>query len=203
MCPALIISLPSYRAMHLMVLCQTQIIILYTLVTQSTLTVLCWSAFPLLHLISCRSLQYLHWKAHGVGRDCVTILCKLHFFVNDWTSDLLLVVWLFWLIFNAPANSLEINWYDKFQLNVSKHVGEKCGTLRISSTASSKRGITPLKLDGKWRHSNLLLSWPVVIFLLLNLSLCTYYSGWMSCLISFVRASPSCEEREASQQFEI
>ena len=27
-------------------------------------------------------------------------------------------------------------------------------------------------------------------------SRCTYYSGWMSCLISFVRASPDCEERE-------
>ena len=31
-----------------------------------------------------------------------------------------------------------------------------------------------------------------------NISLCTHYAGWMSCLISFVWDSPSCEEREES-----
>ena len=37
--------------------------------------------------------------------------------------------------------------YKKFQLNMSKQVGEKCGKLCISSNLSSKRGITPTKID--------------------------------------------------------
>ena len=48
--------------------------------------------------------------------------------------------------------------YTKFQLNMSKHVGEKCGKLCISSILSSKRGIPPLKIDANWRHSNLICS---------------------------------------------
>ena len=42
-----------------------------------------------------------------------------------------------------------IKWksYTNFQLNVSKHVGEKCGKLCISSILSSKRGITPTQID--------------------------------------------------------
>ena len=44
----------------------------------------------------------------------------------------------------------------KFQRNMSKHVGEKCGKLYISRILSSKRGITPTKIDGNWRHSNLI-----------------------------------------------
>ena len=48
--------------------------------------------------------------------------------------------------------------YAKFQLDISKHVREKCGKLRISSILSSKRGITPTKIDGNWRHSNLISS---------------------------------------------
>ena len=36
--------------------------------------------------------------------------------------------------------------YAKFQLNMSKHVGEKCIKLNISSILSPKRGITPTKL---------------------------------------------------------
>ena len=46
--------------------------------------------------------------------------------------------------------------YAKFRPNMSKHVGEKCGKLCISSNLSSKRGITPTKMDGIWRHSNLI-----------------------------------------------
>ena len=41
---------------------------------------------------------------------------------------------------------------------MSKHVREKCGKLCISSILSSKRGITPTKLDANWRHSNLICS---------------------------------------------
>ena len=41
---------------------------------------------------------------------------------------------------------------------MSKHVGEKCGKLCISSIVSYKRGITHTKLDGNWRHSNLICS---------------------------------------------
>ena len=37
----------------------------------------------------------------------------------------------------------------------------------------------------------------------LSFSLCAYYSGWMSCLISFVWASPICEERKGSKKFKI
>ena len=38
-----------------------------------------------------------------------------------------------------------IKWksYTEFQLNMSKHVGEKCGRLCISSILTSKRGIAP------------------------------------------------------------
>ena len=39
---------------------------------------------------------------------------------------------------------------------MSKHVGEKCGKLCISYILSSKRGITPSKIDAKLWHSNLL-----------------------------------------------
>ena len=33
------------------------------------------------------------------------------------------------------------------------------------------------------------------------LSLCTYYLGWMSCLISFERCQSSCEERGTSDHY--
>ena len=46
----------------------------------------------------------------------------------------------------------------KFQLNKSKHVREKCGKLYIFSILSSKRGITPTKIDANWRHSSLICS---------------------------------------------
>ena len=45
--------------------------------------------------------------------------------------------------------------YAKFQLKMSKRVGEKCGKLHISYFLSSQRVITPSKTDAKWRHSNL------------------------------------------------
>ena len=40
------------------------------------------------------------------------------------------------------------------------------------------------------------------IFLILKLYLCTHghYSGWTSCLISFVWPSPSCQPREVSEK---
>ena len=41
---------------------------------------------------------------------------------------------------------------------MSKHVGEKCGKLHITYILSSQRGITPSKIDAKWRHSNLICS---------------------------------------------
>ena len=37
--------------------------------------------------------------------------------------------------------------YEKFQLNMSKNAGEKCGKLCISSILIPKRGITPTKID--------------------------------------------------------
>ena len=49
-------------------------------------------------------------------------------------------------------------WHAKFQVNRSKHVGGKCRKLCISSILSSKRGITPTKIDGNWRHSTLICS---------------------------------------------
>ena len=48
--------------------------------------------------------------------------------------------------------------YAKFQLNMSKHVREKCGKLCISSILSSERGITPTKIYGNWWHSNFICS---------------------------------------------
>ena len=44
--------------------------------------------------------------------------------------------------------------YTTFQFNMSKHVGEKCGNLCISSILSFKTGITPTKIDGNWLNSN-------------------------------------------------
>ena len=41
------------------------------------------------------------------------------------------------------------------------------------------------------------------IFLIFNLSLCTHYSGWMSCLISYVWDLLICEQREASAIFKM
>ena len=41
---------------------------------------------------------------------------------------------------------------------MSKHVGENCGKLCISYILSSKRGITPSKIDAKGWHSNLICS---------------------------------------------
>ena len=41
---------------------------------------------------------------------------------------------------------------------MSKHVREKCGKLCIFSFLSSKRGITPTKIDVNWWHSNLICS---------------------------------------------
>ena len=48
--------------------------------------------------------------------------------------------------------------YAIFQLNVSKRVREKCGKMCISSTLSSKRGITPTNINANLRHSNLICS---------------------------------------------
>ena len=36
----------------------------------------------------------------------------------------------------------------------------------------------------------------------LSLSLCTYYLGWMSCLISFERCHSSCEEHRTSEHYQ-
>ena len=41
----------------------------------------------------------------------------------------------------------ETKTYAKFQLNMSRHVREKCGILCISSILRSKRGVTPTKID--------------------------------------------------------
>ena len=46
--------------------------------------------------------------------------------------------------------------YAKLQLDMSKHVREKCGKLHITYILSSKGGITPSKIDAKWRHLNLI-----------------------------------------------
>ena len=41
---------------------------------------------------------------------------------------------------------------------MSEHAGENCGKLCNSYILSSKRGMTPSKIDTKGRHSNLLCS---------------------------------------------
>ena len=38
---------------------------------------------------------------------------------------------------------------------------------------------------------------------ILKLSLCSHYSGWMSCLILFVWSSPNCEQREESAKLKM
>ena len=48
--------------------------------------------------------------------------------------------------------------YAKFQLNISKHVEEKCGKLHTSYILSSQKGITPSKIGAKWRQSNFICS---------------------------------------------
>ena len=47
--------------------------------------------------------------------------------------------------------------YAKFQLNMSKHVREKCGKLYFQYS-EFQRGITPTKIDTNWQHSNLICS---------------------------------------------
>ena len=42
-----------------------------------------------------------------------------------------------------------------------------------------------------------------VFVLILNSSLSTHYSGWISCLISFVWSSPSCNQRDISEIFKM
>ena len=49
-------------------------------------------------------------------------------------------------------------WNAKFQLNKSKHIRAKCGKLCIFNILCSKMDITPTKIDGNWRHSNLICS---------------------------------------------
>ena len=44
---------------------------------------------------------------------------------------------------------------------------------------------------------------PQLNFTILHLYLCTYYSGWMSCLISFVWALPGCEECQTNENFKM
>ena len=41
--------------------------------------------------------------------------------------------------------------YKKFQLNLSKHIGEKWETM-ITSILSSNRGTTPTEINGNWMH---------------------------------------------------
>ena len=53
---------------------------------------------------------------------------------------------------------IETKSYTNFQLNITKHVREKCGKLHISYILSSKLSITPSRIDAKWQHSNLLWS---------------------------------------------
>ena len=57
-----------------------------------------------------------------------------------------------------------IKWksYTKFQLNMSKHIEEKCGKLCISSIPNTKRGITPTKIDDTRTWSDV--HWQKVIY---------------------------------------
>ena len=63
-----------------------------------------------------------------------------------------------WQHWNLICSTVKTKSYAKFQLDISKHVREKCGKLCISSILSSKRGITPTKIDGNWWHSILICS---------------------------------------------
>ena len=63
-----------------------------------------------------------------------------------------------WQHWNLICSTVKQSQNAKFQLNMSKRVREKCGKLCIFSVLSSKRGITPTKIDGNWRHSNLFCS---------------------------------------------
>ena len=61
-----------------------------------------------------------------------------------------------WRHSNLICSKVKKKSYAEFQLNMSKHVREKCGKLCISSILNSKRGITPTKIDANGRHSNLI-----------------------------------------------
>ena len=64
-----------------------------------------------------------------------------------------------WRHSNLICSTLKQISHAKFQLNMSKHVGEKREKLLISYILSSQRGITPeKKIDAKWRHTNLICS---------------------------------------------
>ena len=59
-----------------------------------------------------------------------------------------------WKLMTLELDLKFIKWksYAKSQLNMPKHVGEKCGKLCIYSILSSKRGKTPTKIDANCWH---------------------------------------------------
>ena len=63
-----------------------------------------------------------------------------------------------WQHSNLLCSSFKTKSCAKFQLNMSEHAGENYGKLCISYILSSKRVITPSKIDAKWWHSNLICS---------------------------------------------
>ena len=62
--------------------------------------------------------------------------------------------WWVLTILQLDLKYSKIKSYVKFQLNMSKHVGEKCGILSISSILSYKSGINPTKIDDTRTWSN-------------------------------------------------
>ena len=63
-----------------------------------------------------------------------------------------------WRHSNLICSTVEQSHMKKGQINLSKHVKGKCEKLCIYSILTSKRGITPTKIDAHWRHLNLICS---------------------------------------------
>ena len=101
-----------------------------------------WSEVHKKKVISNISAQYQY--VEHVWQECGKLYFKYYQFQKWYNSD---KNWrkLMTLDFNLKF----IKWksYTKSQLNMSKHIEEKYGKLCISSILSSKRGITPTKID--------------------------------------------------------
>ena len=106
-----------------------------------------WSVVRLNKVICKISAQYVKAWKRKVRKTVYFQYSKFQKGHNSYTN---------WRHSNLDLSYSKTKSYAKFQLNMSKHVREKCGKLCISSILSSKRGITPTKIDANWQHSNLI-----------------------------------------------
>ena len=75
-----------------------------------------------------------------------------------------------------------------------------CRCMVLSVRKRIHHTLSPCECVFKTYMSSLI---PLPYILILNLTFCAYYSGWMSCMISFVWSVPSWGQRQASETFKM